>query len=167
MSTGQSIFDLRLALSLGVPALIAVAGWFLAHWLNARREVNTKRREIRLKGLEAAFIRLAMAGQRDWSDEQKLGFEQFIAEIQLYGTPRQIELTIELVKAFIAKEPRISFDPLLIDLRDSLRRELRMETVKGSVWWYRFKLPEWSKPAVASMPPVTSEDVSKSIQTDA
>lgn len=170
MSQDQSILDLRLALSLGIPALIAVAGWFLAHALSARREVNSKRREIRLKGLEAAYIRLAMAGQRDWTDEQKLGFEQFVAEIQLYGTPRQIELTIELVKAFIAKQPRITFDPLLENLRDTLRKELRMEKVTGSVWWYRFKLPEWSKATVAPSPAVTpdsSDEIPKQTPPDA
>ena len=72
-----------------------------------------------------------------------LDFEKFIAEIQLYGTPRQIELMIELVKAFIDKKPEISFDPLLQDLRDSLREELSMERITDTIWWYRFKLPEW------------------------
>lgn len=105
-------------------------------------------------------MRLAMFGQRDWTDENKFAFEQFVAEIQLYGTPRQIELTIALVKAFIDREPKISFDPLLEDLRDSLRRELRMEPVKGPVWWYRFKLPEWHKPATviqSAEPPLVTE----------
>jgi hypothetical protein len=98
-------------------------------------------------------MRIAMASQRDWSEDQQLGFEQFVAEIQLYGMPKQIELTIELVKSFIAKQPRISFDPLLEDLRDSLRKELRIETVKGPVWWYRFRLPDWSLAAKPSLLP--------------
>jgi hypothetical protein len=132
-------------LSLGIPALIAVAGWFLGHWLNAKRELNSKRREIRLKGLETAYCRLAMASNRDWTDEHKLEFEKFVAEIQLYGTPRQIQPMIEIVQAFIRREPSITFDPLLKDLRDSLRQELRMEPVEVSVWWYRFTLPEWHK----------------------
>jgi hypothetical protein len=123
-----------------------------------------------MKGLETAYMRLAMSGQRDWTDEHKLGFEQFVAEIQLYGTPKQIELTIELIRAFIAKQPRISFDPLLENLRDSLREELRMEKVRGSVWWYRFTLPEWLKPADGSSPTspaVSSDDVSKPVPRDA
>lgn len=141
----SSLVDLRLMVSLGVPALIAVAGWFLAHWLNARREVDNKRREIRLKGLESAYTRLAMASQREWTDEHKRDFESFVAEIQLYGTPKQIELTIEIVQAFIRHEPRVMFDALLEELRDSLRKELRMEPVHVSVWWYRFELPDWAK----------------------
>ncbi len=157
MSDFFSLLDIRLAVSLGVPALIAVAGWFLAHWLNARREVTNKRRELRLKGLEAAYMRLAMSSLRDWTDTEKLGFEQFIAEIQLYGTPRQIELTIELVKAFVAREPKVSFDSLLENLRDSLRAELRMEKVGGPIWWYRFRMPAWStQPGTPSSESISS-----------
>lgn len=138
-----SIIDLRLALTLGVPAAIAVIGWIMGHWLNSRRELRNRRREARLKGLEAAYKCLAMAAVRDWTDEHKLEFEKFVAEIQLYGTPRQVTLMTRLVEAFDRQDVSISFDPLLEDLRDSLRTELRMEPVKGPVWWYRFKLPEW------------------------
>ena len=146
-----SLIDLRLVISIGVPALIAVAGWFLAHWLNSRREVTNKRREIRLRGLGSAYTRLALASQRDWTDEHRQQFEAFVAEIQLYGTPKQIQLTIDVIKAFNERKPVVSFDPLLEELRDSLRKELRMEPVTGSVWWYRFQLPEWANKAKAAI----------------
>jgi hypothetical protein len=90
-------------------------------------------------------MKLAMIAKRNWTDERKQQFESFVAEIQLYGTPRQIELAIGVVKAFIDRKLEISLDPLLEELRDSLRKELRMEPVKGSVWWYRFTLPEWAR----------------------
>jgi hypothetical protein len=138
-----SLIDVRLALTLGVPALIAVVGWIVGHWLNAKRELTNRRREARLKGLEAAYKCLALAAVREWTDEHKAEFERFVAEIQLYGTPRQVELMTKLVEAFNRQDPVVSFDPLLEDLRDSLRAELKMEPVKGPVWWYRFKLPQW------------------------
>jgi hypothetical protein len=151
----ESLLDLRLAVSIGVPSLIAVAGWFLAHWLNARREVDAKRREMRLKGLQAAFIELAMFARRtELTEQQKRGFEQFVAEIQLYGTPKQIDLMIELVKGMIAKKPFVVFDPLLVNLRDTLREELRMEKVAVEIWWYRFNAPAPIAPAAAPSPPV-------------
>ena len=138
-----SLIDISLAITLGVPALIAVVGWIVGHWLNSRRELRNRRREARLKGLEAAYKCLAMAAVRDWTEEHELEFEKFVAEIQLYGTPRQVTLMTNLVEAFNRQDKSISFDPLLEDLRDSLRAELRMEPVKGPVWWYRFKLPDW------------------------
>jgi len=137
------LIDLRLALTLGIPAIIAVVGWIVGHWLNSRRELSNRRREARLKGLEVAYNRLAMAAVRDWTDEHKLEFERFVAEIQLYGTPRQVTLMTQLVDAFNRHEKSISFDSLLEDLRNALRAELRMEPVTGPVWWYRFNLPAW------------------------
>jgi hypothetical protein len=140
---GFPLIDLRLALTLGVPALIAVVGWIVGHWLNAKRELTNRRREARLKGLEAAYKCLALAAVREWTDEHKAEFERFVAEIQLYGTPNQVELMIKLVEAFDRQESSISFDPLLENLRNVLRAELRMEPVTGRVWWYRFALPQW------------------------
>jgi hypothetical protein len=139
----SSWIDLRLALTLGVPALIAIVGWIVGHWLNAKRELTNRRREARLKGLESAYKCLALAAVREWTDEHKAEFERFVAEIQLYGTPYQVGLMTTLVKALNRQEPSISFDPLLEDLRNSLRAELRMEPVSGPVWWYRFVLPHW------------------------
>jgi hypothetical protein len=140
-----SILDLRLLLSIGIPATIAVGGWLVGHWLNARRELFNRRREARLKGLEMAYNRLALVALRDWTDELMTEFEKFVAEIQLYGTPKQITLMQEIVNALTRPEAEVSFDSLLKDLRDALRLELRMEPVEGNVWWYRFKLPEWKK----------------------
>jgi hypothetical protein len=151
------LIDVRLLVSVSVPAGVAVGGWFLAHWLGARREVSNKRREIRLKGLEAAYTRLAMAAQRDWTEDRKRDFEAFVAEIQLYGTPKQIELMTKIVGAFIRREPVVSFDALLEELRNSLRKELRMEPVTGHLWWYRFELPAWARAQKAGESPDANE----------
>jgi hypothetical protein len=86
-----------------------------------------------------------MAANRDLTPEHEAEIEKFVAEIQLYGTPRQVHLMTEMVKAFVRREKIVSFDPLLEDLRDALRSELRMEPVKGPVWWYRVKVPDWKK----------------------
>jgi len=123
--------------------MIAIVGWIVGHWLNSRRERNNRRREARLKGLESAYLCLSMISNRDMNEEYKYDFERFIAEIQLYGTPNQVKLMSEIVEAFIRKDKKISFDLLLEDLRDTLRKELRMEKIVGPIWWYRFKLPKW------------------------
>jgi len=115
----------------------------VGHWLNAERELRNRRREARLKGLEAAYKCLALAAVRDWTNDHETEFEAFVADIQLYGTPHQVKLMTQLVEAFNKQEPSISFDPLLKDLRDSLRSELKLEPVEGPVWWYRFRLPKW------------------------
>ena len=132
--------DWTIVFSLLIPALVAVAGWFLAHWLTAKRERLNKRRELRLQVLDRAYLTLMNTSRREeLTPEQKLDFEKFISEIQLYGTLKQINFVKEIVRAFNRKDPLVHFDPLLIDLRDSLRAELKMKPVSEPIWWFRFQ----------------------------
>ncbi len=139
----QSVIEWRIVISVGIPAVIAILGWFLGHWLNSRRELSNKRREIRLAGLETAYKRISHASLRDLTPEDETELERFVSEIQMYGTPHQIDLMTDMVKAFNDKKPEVSFDALLVDLRDTLRKELKLEPVSGPVWWLRYKLPTW------------------------
>jgi hypothetical protein len=123
-------------------ALVAVVGLGVSHWLTSRRELKNKRRETRLKGLELAFVRISNFNKREWTDENKLEFENFVTEIQLFGTPKQIQLMSEIVLAFVRRESEVSLDALLEDLRNTIRAELRLERESGPIWWYRFKLPD-------------------------
>lgn len=130
--------DWRLALTIGIPGALVVAGWFLVHWLNSRRDRVIRRRDARVRGLETAYLRLAKSSNRaKYTDEMMDEFESFVSEIQLYGTPRQVELMGRIVEGFKAGGV-VDFDPLLKDLRDELRRELNLEAVNGEIWWLRF-----------------------------
>jgi hypothetical protein len=86
-------------------------------------------------------MRVAMFAHREPDPGHEMDFERFVAEIQLYGTPKQISLTAEIVTAFVRKDGPVHFDTILEDLRDTLRSELRMEPARGPVWWLRFKMP--------------------------
>jgi len=144
--------DWKLVFSIGVPALVGVAGWYFAHLLTARRELASRRREARLKSLEAAFMRLATSSNREHLTVESIDkLETFVSEIQLYGTPHQITLMSELVEAF-KRGGHVSFDALLADLRDSIRSQLELEPVAGQVWWFRFQRPSPAAPNQAVQP---------------
>jgi hypothetical protein len=150
-----SLIDWRLVLSLGIPAVVAVAGWFLAHWLTSRRDVVVRKREARVKALEVAYLRLANSSHRSFGATEITALELFVSEIQLYGTPRQIAMMQSLVEA-AKKGGYIPFDQLLIDLRDTIRSELRLERVEGDVWWLRFNSGQPTSIGVSGDSPNTS-----------
>ena len=129
--------DWRLVATIGIPTVVIVAGWFFVHWLNARRDLASLKREARLMALEAAYMRIATSHSRELTDKSKDDLEIFVAEVQLYGTPRQIELMSEIVEGFKKPNYRISYDAILRDLRDTIRLELNLEPVSGEVWWLR------------------------------
>ncbi len=140
--------DWRLAATIGIPAAIVVAGWFFGHWLNARRDLISRKREARLKALEAAYMRLATSSNRLLTEKLMDDLETFVSELQLYGTPYQIQLMTEIVEGFKKPNNVISYDAILVDLRDTIRKELNLEPVPGPVWWLR--LPRESKESTNS-----------------
>ena len=129
--------DWRLVATIGFPTTVVVAGWFLVHWLNARKDLASRKREARLKALEAAYMRVATSSNRPITEKSADDLETFVSELQLYGTPRQIQLMSEIVEGFKKPNNIVSYDAILADLRDTIRKELNLEPVLGPVWRHK------------------------------
>jgi hypothetical protein len=132
---------IRLAPLIGplVAAAVAVAGWFTAHWFNAARDLANKRHEMISAYLLEAYRRLEMAANREHvTDEQAIGFESAIADIQLLGSPAQIAVTLEYVRAYAADQGG-EMHPVLCRLRDDLRREMQLAEISSPPLIFRFK----------------------------
>lgn len=136
-TTCQNILDLDWKLI--IPAIVIIMGWFFVHWLNTRRDLAIRKREARLKALETAYMRLAIRSNRPSLTEKSMDdIETFVSELQLYGTPRQIQLMTEIVEGFKKPNNTVSYDAILADLRDKIREELNLEPISGAIWWLRF-----------------------------
>jgi hypothetical protein len=103
---------------------VAVVGWIVGQVL-ARRAL---RRTMRVEYLLVAYRRLERVSNRPMTLADEREIEAAVADVQLLGSPEQVELVQVFVTAFAA-EGRASTDPLLDNLRDSLRRELLLEDV--------------------------------------
>lgn len=139
-------FDFQSLVPIGIPALVVVVGWFLGHWLNSRRDLAQKKREARIKALEAAYLRLATTSNRPATPLINEQIEAFVSEIQLYGTPAQVQLTRTLVEDFVHQRSPVPYDAILVSLRDSIRKELSLEPLKGGVMWLRLAPPSPPSP---------------------
>jgi hypothetical protein len=70
----------------------------------------------------------------------------------------------EIVEGFKRPGERVSWDSLLVSLRDELRRELELEPIEGLAWWLKFPrstdniVPNQSTdPTPASVTPVAGQ----------
>lgn len=120
--------EIEPVMAAAVGAIVACLGWPVAHWLTRKRELLAEKRKTRVAYLLEAYRRLENAGNRRMTKESELwrDIESAIADIQLLGTPNQITLASEFVVAF-AEGGTASFDAILYDLRNSLRKELDLE----------------------------------------
>jgi hypothetical protein len=124
-----------------VTTLVAIIGWYAAHRLSATRDRANKRRELRVQYLIEAYRRLENASNRPSLKGVVSEFEKAIADIQLFGTPRQVALAQEFALGF-ALAGTHSLDPLMNDLRNSLRAELDLEPVTEGIKYLRISFDE-------------------------
>ncbi len=120
-----------ISLIISVLALVfSISGLFVAHILSIKRDSLNKKKEIRIQYLITAWQLLESSSNRD-NNKYLTDLEKAIADIQLFGTLKQIQLSKEIVSEF-AIEKRCTLDKLLQELRDDLRKELNLEAVSST-----------------------------------
>jgi hypothetical protein len=119
-----------------VTAIVVIVGWYVAHVLAGKRDQTNKRRDLRVQYMIDAYRKLEFAGNRPLSSEIAPAFEKAIADIQLFGTPKQVALAQEFALGFAQRKP-YSLDPLLNELRQELRNELKLEPVEPKIKYLR------------------------------
>lgn len=123
--------DLSLIIS-AAAVICTICGWFVIHIMTQRRDFINKKKEIRISYLIDAFRRIEDASQRK-DNEKLLQLESAIADIQLFGTKNQVELSRKFAAEF-ANNHSADAMPLLHNLRDDLRKELNLEALTNTQW---------------------------------
>jgi len=122
-----------------VTAAVAIGGWFIGHALSAKRDSMNQRRERRILYLIEAYRSLESCARRG-DDLEVRKLESAVADIQLFGTARQVQLVQDGILEFAAKG-ETQLDQLLQDLRRDLRSELRLEEVPEKTYHLRMGKP--------------------------
>ncbi|MFY9656154.1 MAG: hypothetical protein WAK01_06145 [Methylocystis sp.] len=133
--------DWKLFAQLLVTFVVAAGGWWTADWSGKGRDLENERRKTVTTFLLDAYRRLEAGSNRQHSKtkqkEYRDGLESAIADIQLLGSPHQTALARDFVNQF-AEGRRASLDPLLNDLRNSLRKELNLAPLSDDVIFFRY-----------------------------
>src|SRR5713101_7443588 len=130
--------DSLLIAQLGDTFFGTALGWWVAHRLSSRRNIEDERRKLRMQYLLEAYRRLEGASHRannarpHWS-----ALESAVADIQLLGSPHQVRLANKFCTD-IARDQAAPLDELLNDLRNSVRLELNPGPITGNPQSLRF-----------------------------
>jgi hypothetical protein len=124
-------------LPLLVTTLVAGVSWYVAHAFAKQRDRANKRRELLVGYLIDAYRKLEVGAARVMTIAQAEAMETAIADIQLFGSRRQVELVQEFARD-IAETGGASIDALLIALRADLREELGLVDVPARLQYLRF-----------------------------
>jgi hypothetical protein len=119
-----------------VPASVALAVVALTHLFTSHRDRMNKLREQRIDYLVDVYRAFSKASQHPRLYEIGRELEQAVADIQLFGTSKQVEL-VQQFATQLGTEQVADMDALLLELRDSLRRELKGESLSSRIVWLR------------------------------
>ncbi len=129
--------DWKLFAQLLVTVIVALSGGWLGHRLAARRDLLNERRKLRVTYLLEAYRKLEGGSNRTEPNNSSPVFESAIADIQLLGSPIQVKLARHFALD-MARNKTASLDPLVNDLRQTLREELELPEVREPVVYLRF-----------------------------
>ena len=108
-----------------IQCILTVGGWIVVYILAIRQNNRLKKKEVTIDFLIKAWRMLEKASNRK-DGKYNADLETAIADIQLLGTKRQIELAQQLAKE-ITENQEGDATELLILLREDLRKELMLE----------------------------------------
>jgi hypothetical protein len=115
------------------------------HWMTKRRELDKKLVDIRVEHLVSCWTKIERASVVNHdviaSDEKKQRYDDLeaaVARIMLLGDSREIEAARSLAVE-LSKGAGASTNELLNALRDSLRRQFRLEPVAGMDVFFRMR----------------------------
>lgn len=134
----MEFIDLKTVVSLTIPALITIFGWFIVNRIGARRDRNNKKREKVIEHLITSYKVLTDIPHRDHTNNRQAmdRLEDAITNIQLFGTKEQIRLAKEIVLEFTEKNV-MDIGILTKNLRKELRKELGLEEIDEEILYFR------------------------------
>lgn len=137
----------KILLPLLVTIALAIAGWVVGHSLNAERDLHNKRVELRIKYLLEAYRKLESSIEQEVSRENLSVLESAISDVQLLGTPEQVDKVLAWSDQFKGKERQkdVNLQDLLEDLRASLRKELGLRPIDKKITHVKFTLASEAK----------------------
>lgn len=117
-----------------------LSGFFSAlitHWLGRKKSIEDKKREIKVEYLMSAWKRLECASNRQ-NKIYNADFESAIADIQLLGSHKQIDLA-QQIAIKLSQEGECNSLELLLELREDLRKELGVAPAFRTFKFLRFE----------------------------
>ena len=129
--------DVELA-KLLVSIVVGLGGWYVVHLLTTSRDQLNRRKDLKVEYLLKAYRNLSNAANRSGPDEFGLQFEEAVSDIQLLGSPKQIELLHKALSEKDGNGNHVGVNEVLEELRVDLRSELVLSPISTKLKFFRF-----------------------------
>jgi len=135
--TETEIYKYILAPSLA--ASVAIVGWAVAHYFAQERDRKNRAKVLRNEYLISAYRTIFRVGVEQNIVKNAVEYENAIADIQLFGSIRQIELA-EKYTQDISIKGKADLTELIKELRSELRVELDLEKTGDEIHFLKIEV---------------------------
>jgi hypothetical protein len=118
--------------------IIGLGGWYIVHWLTSIRDQENRRNNLKIEYLLKAYRTLSNAANRSNSEEFYLQFEEAVSDIQLLGSPKQVELLHTALSNMASSGNHLGINDVFEELRIDLRNELALAPISIKAKYFRF-----------------------------
>lgn len=126
-------------LSLIVPVIVALVGWYIVNAFDRERDLENKQREYRTEFLIEAYRNIEQAANREQLHPScAKNLEEATGAIQLLGSQEAVDI-IRDISMKMADEEGGNFTPLLEQLREELREELALVEINSPFRFLRMQ----------------------------
>jgi len=122
---------LTLIVSLGVTVLLLAFRVLVMTRVQTHRQRENRQETERLKSLVTAYRSLA-GSFSPAADADRAQVEEALADVVLFGSPRQVEMAAQCARALVTGQPA-DYRPLVDDLRSDLREQLGLPPIPSSI----------------------------------
>lgn len=134
-----------------IGAGVLVIGWSVVSRQDDERAVTNRQRQLRTEYLIEAFRAIESTARRNPEIEEDrkkmMSMEGAITDIQLLGDKKQVRVALDLAKSLNNGGDATK---LLENLRQELRKELRLEPINGNLFIFRWQGPRPPKASNAN-----------------
>jgi hypothetical protein len=123
-----------------ISAFIVILGWGIGYYFTNKHNLHNKRRDVITNYLIEAYRDIENACHRKdtLTEEHKRKMERAIADIQLFGSLKQVATAKEFTEVMNKNsygDPRALLAELRNDLREELRLELASKNPEDIIHW--------------------------------
>ena len=123
-------------ITLSVSIILAVLGWWIAHYQSQQQDIQEQRRASRITHLREAYLILCEMADYGVSEKNIRDIQRAWNDIQLIADPKHYHMLGKIVDE-LNRNQSASLDTLLTNLRDDIRAELSLPGMPGPRIWIR------------------------------
>ena len=116
-----------------ITVILAAIGWIIAHYFTSKRDLENKKREIRINLSIEVFKAISLWMTEPKAGDSLKGLANALILVQFFGNESQINIAKDALKSMEKPNTVENLGDLISSLRDDFRKVIGLNEIDGNV----------------------------------